>query len=174
MELEGEDFKADSWSMAVDMDYLHAHCKNVIKRQDVIYGEDLSLRPSADEQRDHNAILCLHPELIQTEVHHMRTLRIMERVFRQGLLEELQLDPSTLHALFPCLDQLISIHSHFLVQLLMRRNASLQPESDCNFTIHRLGDILLEQVSTVHFFYQVFYAYSSHSGVPRFGKNGSL
>ncbi|XP_019723315.1 rho guanine nucleotide exchange factor 2 isoform X1 [Hippocampus comes] len=123
MELEGEDFKADSWSMAVDMDYLHAHSKNVIKRQDVIY------------------------ELIQTEVHHMRTLRIMERVFRQGLLEELQLDPSTLHALFPCLDQLISIHSHFLVQLLLRRNASLQPESDCNFTIHRLGDILLEQFS---------------------------
>ncbi|XP_077403966.1 rho guanine nucleotide exchange factor 2 isoform X1 [Vanacampus margaritifer] len=123
MELEGEDFKADSWSMAVDTDYLHAHSKNVIKRQDVIY------------------------ELIQTEVHHMRTLRIMERVFRQGLLEELQLDPSTLHALFPCLDQLIAIHSHFLVQLLLRRNASLQPESDCNFTIRRLGDILLEQFS---------------------------
>ncbi|XP_061674302.1 rho guanine nucleotide exchange factor 1a [Syngnathoides biaculeatus] len=123
MELEGEDFKADSWSMAVDTDYLHAHSKNVIKRQDVIY------------------------ELIQTEVHHMRTLRIMERVFRQGLLEELQLDPSTLHALFPCLDQLICIHSHFLVQLLLRRNASLQPESSCNFTIHRLGDILLEQFS---------------------------
>ncbi|XP_061616592.1 rho guanine nucleotide exchange factor 1a isoform X2 [Phyllopteryx taeniolatus] len=123
MELEGEDFKADSWSMAVDTDYLHAHGKNVIKRQDVIY------------------------ELIQTEVHHMRTLRIMERVFRQGLLEELQLDPSTLHALFPCLDQLICIHSHFLVQLLLRRNASLQPESGCNFTIHRLGDILLEQFS---------------------------
>ncbi|XP_057683531.1 rho guanine nucleotide exchange factor 1a isoform X2 [Corythoichthys intestinalis] len=123
MELEGEDFKADSWSMAVDTNYLHAHSKNVIKRQDVIY------------------------ELIQTEVHHMRTLRIMERVFRQGLLEELQLDPSTIHALFPCLDQLISIHSHFLVQLLVRRNSSLQPESDCNFTIHRLGDILLEQFS---------------------------
>ncbi|XP_037120610.1 rho guanine nucleotide exchange factor 1a [Syngnathus acus] len=123
MELESEDFKADSWSMAVNTDYLHAHSKNVIKRQDVIY------------------------ELIQTEVHHMRTLRIMQRVFRQGLLEELQLDPSTVHALFPCLDQLIGIHSHFLLQLLLRRNASLQPDSDCNFTIHRLGDILLEQFS---------------------------
>ncbi|XP_054619750.1 rho guanine nucleotide exchange factor 1a isoform X1 [Dunckerocampus dactyliophorus] len=123
MELEGEDFKADSWSMAVDTEYLHSHSKNIIKRQDVIY------------------------ELIQTEVHHMRTLRIMERVFRQGLLEELQLDPSTVHALLPCLDQLISIHSHFLVQLLLRRHSSLQPESNCNFTIHRLGDILLEQFS---------------------------
>lgn len=38
MELEGEDFKADSWSMAVDNNYLQTHRKNVIKRQDVIYG----------------------------------------------------------------------------------------------------------------------------------------
>ncbi|TMS18067.1 Rho guanine nucleotide exchange factor 2 [Larimichthys crocea] len=123
MEYEGQDFKADSWSMAVDSGYLQAHRKNVIKRQDVIY------------------------ELIQTELHHMRTLHIMERVFRQGMLEELQLDPSTVHALFPCLDQLIRIHSHFLAQLLLRRNNSLQPGSSCNFTIHQLGDILLEQFS---------------------------
>lgn len=39
MEFEGQDFKADSWSMAVDSSYLQAHRKNVIKRQDVIYGE---------------------------------------------------------------------------------------------------------------------------------------
>lgn len=89
-------------------------------------------------------------ELIQTELHHMRTLHIMERVFRQGMLEELQLDPSTVHALFPCLDQLIRIHSHFLAQLLLRRNNSLQPGSSCNFTIHQLGDILLEQVTALH------------------------
>ncbi|KAM9839140.1 rho guanine nucleotide exchange factor 2 [Aulostomus maculatus] len=123
MELEGQDFKADSWSMAVESNFLQTHRKNIIKRQDVIY------------------------ELIQTEVHHMRTLRIMERVFRQGMLEELQLDPSIMHAMFPCLDQLISIHSHFLEQLLLRRKNSLQPESTCNFTIHHLGDILLEQFS---------------------------
>lgn len=77
----------------------------------------------------------------------MRTLRIMERVFRQGMLEELQLDPNTVHAMFPCLDQLVNIHSHFLAQLLLRRNSSLQSESSYNFTIHRLGDILTEQVS---------------------------
>ncbi|KAM7372756.1 hypothetical protein PAMP_007654 [Pampus punctatissimus] len=123
MELEGQDFKADSWSMAVDSNYLQSHRKNIIKRQDVIY------------------------ELIQTEVHHMRTLRIMERVFQQGMLEELQLDPNIVHAMFPCLDTLISIHSHFLTQLLLRRNNSLQSESSCNFTIHHLGDILLEQFS---------------------------
>ncbi|XP_056255213.1 rho guanine nucleotide exchange factor 1a isoform X4 [Seriola aureovittata] len=123
MELDGQDFKADSWSMAVDSSYLQAHRKNVIKRQDVIY------------------------ELIQTELHHMRTLHIMERVFRQGMLDELQLELSTVHAMFPCLDQLIRIHSHFLAQLLLRRNSSLQSGSSYNFTIHQLGDILLEQFS---------------------------
>uniref|UniRef100_A0A4W6CVE7 Rho guanine nucleotide exchange factor (GEF) 2a n=1 Tax=Lates calcarifer TaxID=8187 RepID=A0A4W6CVE7_LATCA len=123
MELEGQDFKADSWSMAVDSSYLQTHRKNIIKRQDVIY------------------------ELIQTELHHMRTLHIMERVFRQGMLEELQLELSTVHAMFPCLDQLIRIHSNFLAQLLLRRNNSLQPGSGRNFTIHQLGDILLEQFS---------------------------
>lgn len=88
-------------------------------------------------------------ELIQTELHHMRTLHIMERVFRQGMLEELQLDLCTVYAMFPCLDQLTRIHSHFLSQLLLRRNSSLQSGSSRNFTIHQLGDILLEQVYTI-------------------------
>uniref|UniRef100_A0A7N8Y128 Rho guanine nucleotide exchange factor (GEF) 1a n=1 Tax=Mastacembelus armatus TaxID=205130 RepID=A0A7N8Y128_9TELE len=123
IEHEGQDFKADSWSMAVDSTYLQTHRKNVIKQQDVIY------------------------ELIQTELHHMRTLHIMERVFRQGMLEDLQMESSTVHAMFPCLDQLIRIHSHFLAQLLLRRNNSLQSGSNHNFTIYQLGDILLEQFS---------------------------
>lgn len=77
----------------------------------------------------------------------MQTLHIMERVFRQGMLDELQLNPSVVHALFPCLDQLTRIHIHFLDQLLLRRDNSLQPGSGHNFTIHQLGDILLEQVT---------------------------
>lgn len=39
LEVEGQDFKADSWSMAVDTSYLQTHRKNIIKRQDVIYGD---------------------------------------------------------------------------------------------------------------------------------------
>lgn len=38
MECEGWEFEADSWSMAVDSAYLQTHRKDVIKRQDVIYG----------------------------------------------------------------------------------------------------------------------------------------
>lgn len=36
---DGKDFEADSWSLAVDSSYLQSHRKDVIKRQDVIYGE---------------------------------------------------------------------------------------------------------------------------------------
>lgn len=102
----------------------------------------------SEQQRAPNLFpLGVSVELIQTEVHHVQTLHIMERVFRQGMLDELQLNPSVLHALFPCLDQLTRIHSHFLEQLFLRRNDSLQSGSGHNFTIHQLGDILLEQVT---------------------------
>ncbi|XP_035285734.1 rho guanine nucleotide exchange factor 1a isoform X1 [Anguilla anguilla] len=123
LERDGQDFEADSWSMAVESSYLQTHRKDVIKRQDVIY------------------------ELIQTELHHVRTLRIMEGVFRRGVLEEVMLEPGVAHALFPCLDRLLALHTHFLSQLLARRGLSLQPGSAANFTIHRLGDLLLEQFS---------------------------
>ncbi|KAM9307149.1 rho guanine nucleotide exchange factor 2 [Pholidichthys leucotaenia] len=122
-QLVDQDFKADSWSMAVDWSYLQTHRKKDIKRQEVIY------------------------ELIQTELHYMQTLCIMEKVFRQGMLDQLQLEPEIVHTMFPRLDQLTRIHSHFLAQLLLRRKDSLQSGSSRNFTIHQLGDILLKQFS---------------------------
>uniref|UniRef100_A0A8C7GC54 Rho/Rac guanine nucleotide exchange factor 2 n=1 Tax=Oncorhynchus kisutch TaxID=8019 RepID=A0A8C7GC54_ONCKI len=123
LEREGKDFEADSWSRAVDPSYLQTHRKDVIKRQDVIY------------------------ELIQTEFHHVRTLRIMEGVFRQGMLDEVLLEPGVAHAVFPCLEQLMALHTHFLSQLMTRRTHSLAPGSSTNFTINQLGDILTEQFS---------------------------
>uniref|UniRef100_A0A8C7M2X2 Rho/rac guanine nucleotide exchange factor (GEF) 2 n=1 Tax=Oncorhynchus mykiss TaxID=8022 RepID=A0A8C7M2X2_ONCMY len=123
LEREGKDFEADSWSRAVDPSYLQTHRKDVIKRQDVIY------------------------ELIQTEFHHVRTLRIMEGVFRQGMLDEVLLEPGVAHAVFPCLEQLMALHTHFLSQLMTRRTHSLAPGSGTNFTINQLGDILTEQFS---------------------------
>uniref|UniRef100_A0A8C7FQA4 Rho/Rac guanine nucleotide exchange factor 2 n=1 Tax=Oncorhynchus kisutch TaxID=8019 RepID=A0A8C7FQA4_ONCKI len=123
LEREGKDFEADSWSRAVDPSYLQTHRKDVIKRQDVIY------------------------ELIQTEFHHVRTLRIMEGVFRQGMLDEVLLEPGVAHAVFPCLEQLMALHTRFLSQLMTRRTHSLAPGSGTNFTINQLGDILTEQFS---------------------------
>ncbi|XP_061106378.1 rho guanine nucleotide exchange factor 2-like isoform X1 [Conger conger] len=123
LEREGRDFELDSWSLVVDSSYLQTHRKDIIKRQDVIY------------------------ELIQTELHHVRTLRIMDGVFRRGMLEEVMLEPGVVHGVFPCLDRLVGLHSRFVAQLLLRRNHSLAPGSSNNFTIHQLGDVLQEQFS---------------------------
>lgn len=82
----------------------------------------------------------------------MRTLHIMDKVFRYGMLEELQMEPSTVASMFPCLDQLMRIHSHFLGLLLLRCNSSLQGGASRNFTIHTVGDILLEQVHTAQYY----------------------
>ncbi|KAM4690974.1 rho guanine nucleotide exchange factor 2 [Rhinophrynus dorsalis] len=118
-----KEFEADSWSLAVDNNYLQQHKKDVMKRQDVIY------------------------ELIQTEVHHVRTLKIMTNMFRQGMLEDLQMDPALVQKMFPCVDELSDIHIRFLIQLLERRKDSLASDSNKNFVINKLGDILVNQFS---------------------------
>uniref|UniRef100_A0A8B9T0W9 Rho/Rac guanine nucleotide exchange factor 2 n=1 Tax=Anas platyrhynchos TaxID=8839 RepID=A0A8B9T0W9_ANAPL len=122
-EQDEKDFEADSWSLAVDNSFLQQHKMDVMKRQDVIY------------------------ELIQTEIHHVRTLKIMGSVFRRAMLEELQLDPGTVQKIFPCVDELSQIHERFLAQLLERRRDSLAQDSNKNFVINRLGDILVGQFS---------------------------
>ncbi|XP_049736703.1 rho guanine nucleotide exchange factor 2 isoform X3 [Elephas maximus indicus] len=122
-EMDEKDFAADSWSLAVDSSFLQQHKKEVMKQQDVIY------------------------ELIQTELHHVRTLKIMTRLFRVGMLEELQLELGVVQGLFPCVDELTEIHTRFLSQLLERRRQALCPGSTRNFVIHRLGDLLISQFS---------------------------
>ncbi|KAM8921707.1 rho guanine nucleotide exchange factor 2 isoform 3-T3 [Pelodytes ibericus] len=118
-----KEFEADSWSLAVDNNYLQQHKKDVMKRQDVIY------------------------ELIQTEIHHVRTLKIMTDMFRKGMLEDLQMDPALVQKMFPCVDELSDIHTRLLIQLLERRKDSLASESSKNFVINKLGDILINQFS---------------------------
>ncbi|KAM9625745.1 rho guanine nucleotide exchange factor 2 isoform 2-T2 [Morphnus guianensis] len=122
-ETDGKDFEADSWSLAVDNSYLQQHKMDVMKRQDVIY------------------------ELIQTEMHHVRTLKIMANMFRKAMLEDLQVDLATVQKIFPCVDELSQIHERFLAQLLERRRESLAHDSNKNFVINRLGDILVNQFS---------------------------
>ncbi|XP_050186330.1 rho guanine nucleotide exchange factor 2 isoform X2 [Myiozetetes cayanensis] len=123
LEADGREFEADSWSLAVDNTFLQQLRMDVMKRQDVIY------------------------ELMQTELHHVRTLKIMGGLFRRAMLEELQLDPGTVQRIFPCLDELSLLHQRFLAQLLERRRESLAQDSNKNFVIDRLGDILVNQFS---------------------------
>uniref|UniRef100_A0A3P9PSW7 Rho/Rac guanine nucleotide exchange factor 18 n=1 Tax=Poecilia reticulata TaxID=8081 RepID=A0A3P9PSW7_POERE len=123
LESDAQDLEADSWSLAVDQHYLKKHSKDVVKRQDVIY------------------------ELMQTEMHHVRTLKIMLRVYVQEMKENLQMDSGRLDCLFPRLENLLDLHTHFLSCLRERRRENLISPSERNYTINRVADILIAQFS---------------------------
>lgn len=84
---------------------------------------------------------------MQTELHHIQTLTVMSEVFRRGMLEELQLDWDCVAQIFPCLDPLLVFHRNLFRALQERRQAETQTENSQNYIIHRIGDILLQQVS---------------------------
>ncbi|TRY82583.1 hypothetical protein DNTS_030589 [Danionella cerebrum] len=121
-EAEMKELEADSWSLTVDKKHLKQLKKEVIKRQDVIY------------------------ELIQTEMHHLRTLRIMSDVYNKGLLCELQLELQALEKMFPMLEELLELHGGFFNALLERRREAQEKGAE-PFLIHRIGDLLLSQFS---------------------------
>lgn len=87
-------------------------------------------------------------ELMQTEMHHIRTLRIMSEVYSKGLQKELQVDLQTVEKLFPVLDDLLEFHTQHLLRLLERkRESQLEGASfDGGFIINRIGDLLVGQV----------------------------
>ncbi|XP_054025093.1 A-kinase anchor protein 13 isoform X1 [Dryobates pubescens] len=123
LELDSKQLEAESWSQVVDSKFLQQQNKDVVKRQDVIY------------------------ELMQTEMHHVRTLKIMNDVYSAGMLEELQYDQQVVDKIFPCLENLLQIHSHFFQRILERKKESLADKSEKNFVIKRIGDILVNQFS---------------------------
>nr|XP_046262923.1 A-kinase anchor protein 13 isoform X3 [Scatophagus argus] len=124
-EAEAKEMEADSWSLGVEQQHLQQLDKELVKRQDVIY------------------------ELMQTEMHHIRTLRIMSEVYSKGLQKELQLELQTVEKLFPALDELLELHTQHLLRLLERkRESQLEGMSlDGGFIINRIGDILVSQFS---------------------------
>uniref|UniRef100_A0A3Q3GTX7 Si:dkey-172h23.2 n=1 Tax=Labrus bergylta TaxID=56723 RepID=A0A3Q3GTX7_9LABR len=127
-EADAKDLESDSWSFGAEPQYLQQLDKELVKRQDVIY------------------------ELMQTEMHHIRTLRIMSEVYSKGLQKEVQLDLQTLERLFPVLDELLDFHTQHLLRLLDRkRESQLEAgSSEGGFVINRIGDILVNQFSGSH------------------------
>uniref|UniRef100_A0A8C5NNY6 A-kinase anchoring protein 13 n=1 Tax=Junco hyemalis TaxID=40217 RepID=A0A8C5NNY6_JUNHY len=123
LELDSKQLEAESWSQAVDSKFLQQQHKDVVKRQDVIY------------------------ELMQTEMHHVRTLKIMNDVYSAAMLKELQFEQQVVDKLFPCLENLLHIHSQFFQRILERKKESLADKSEKNFVIRRIGDILVNQFS---------------------------
>ncbi|XP_067417255.1 rho guanine nucleotide exchange factor 18 isoform X2 [Emydura macquarii macquarii] len=123
IETDAHEFEAESWSLAVEQSYAKKQNRAVIKRQDVIY------------------------ELMQTEMHHVRTLKIMLKVYSKALREELQFTNTVINKIFPCADELLELHGEFLFQLKERRKASLEEGNDRNYVIQNIGDLLVQQFS---------------------------
>uniref|UniRef100_A0A7N6C500 Uncharacterized protein n=1 Tax=Anabas testudineus TaxID=64144 RepID=A0A7N6C500_ANATE len=124
-ESEAKELEADSWSLGVEPHYLQQLDRELVKRQDVIY------------------------ELMQTEMHHIRTLRIMSEVYSKGLQKELQLEQQTVEKLFPTLDDLLEFHTQHLLRLLERKRECLLEGGSLEggFIINRIGDLLVSQFS---------------------------
>ncbi|XP_015280157.1 PREDICTED: rho guanine nucleotide exchange factor 18 [Gekko japonicus] len=123
LETDAREFEAQSWSLAVEQPYARQQEREVLKRQDVIY------------------------ELMQTEMHHVRTLKIMLKVYLRAMREELQFSNAVLHRLFPSVDELLDLHWAFLSQLKERRKEALEEGSERNYVIQRIGDLLVQQFS---------------------------
>ncbi|XP_040198307.1 A-kinase anchor protein 13 isoform X4 [Rana temporaria] len=122
-EADSKQLEAESWSQTVESKFLKQLKKEVVKRQDVIY------------------------ELMQTEMHHVRTLKIMNEVYYRGMLTELQFEQKVLEKIFPCIDDLLNIHTQFFQRILERKKESMAEKSEHNFVIRRIGDILVNQFS---------------------------
>ena len=83
-------------------------------------------------------------------MHHVRTLKIMLRVYVRELKENLQMDACKLDCLFPRLENLLELHTNFLSCLKERRRDSLLAPSERNYFINRLADVLIGQVGVTH------------------------
>ncbi|XP_077415749.1 rho guanine nucleotide exchange factor 18a isoform X2 [Vanacampus margaritifer] len=97
--------------------------REAIKRQDVIY------------------------ELMQTEMHHVRTLKILRHVYMHELRQSLQLDDDKVGTLFPGVDALLTLHQHFLDCLKLRQSESREESSPNAYQVMELGDIIISQFS---------------------------
>ncbi|KAI3374773.1 hypothetical protein L3Q82_021329, partial [Scortum barcoo] len=123
IESDAQNLEAESWSMAVDQNYLKALNKEAVKRQDIIY------------------------ELIQTEMHHVRTLKILLHVYMHALKQSLLIEEARLERLFLGVEGLLALHQRFLNSLKARQNESKDEGSPNNYQITQLGDILISQFS---------------------------
>lgn len=109
------DDESEAWSGSVDRKVLSDLTEKQIKRQEHIY------------------------ELVMTEKHHCLTLKVMQKIFSEGMQKELGYGVDVIERLFPRLDDLISLHMSLLKQLRDRQRHALYVE--------QFGDLLREVFS---------------------------
>ncbi|XP_071037768.1 A-kinase anchor protein 13 isoform X2 [Parasteatoda tepidariorum] len=123
------DDEPESWNGTVDKKILKKLKDKDVKRQEAIY------------------------ELILTEKHHCLTLKIMQRVFAKGMIQELNVSKDMVQRLFPCLEQLLRYHLNFLQKLRERQRLEA--------IVSHIGDVLVQQfegenAEDVRLFYSQF------------------
>ncbi|XP_077379213.1 rho guanine nucleotide exchange factor 18a isoform X2 [Festucalex cinctus] len=123
LECDSQSLEAESWSAAADPDYMITLDREAVKRQDVIY------------------------ELMQTEMHHVRTLKILRHVYIHELRQSLLLDDDKVGMLFPGVDALLTLHQHFLDCLKLRQSQSQEEGSPNAYQVMELGDVIISQFS---------------------------
>ncbi|KAM9322566.1 rho guanine nucleotide exchange factor 18a isoform 2-T3 [Pholidichthys leucotaenia] len=124
LESDAKNLEAESWNLVVDQGYLKTLDKKASKRQEVIY------------------------ELIQTEMHHVRTLKILLYVYMYEMRKNQVInEKNRLDWLFSGADVLLVLHEHFLKYLKQRQYKSQEAESPKGYQISQLGDIILSQFS---------------------------
>ncbi|XP_033750595.1 A-kinase anchor protein 13-like isoform X3 [Pecten maximus] len=109
------DDEAETWSGSIDRKVIKKMSHKDIKRQDTIW------------------------ELIQTERHHCRRLKILQRIYSHTILEELHMPQEVVDRLFPKLDDLIDIHMTFLHRLQDLQN--LRPDH----SVDQIGETIVDQ-----------------------------
>ncbi|XP_069137139.1 rho guanine nucleotide exchange factor 28-like isoform X2 [Argopecten irradians] len=107
--------EAETWSGSIDRKVIKKMSHKDIKRQDTIW------------------------ELIQTERHHCRRLKILQRIYSHTILEELHMPQEVVDRLFPNLDDLIDIHLTFLHRLQELQN--LRPDH----SVDQIGETIVDQ-----------------------------
>ncbi|XP_014663458.1 PREDICTED: rho guanine nucleotide exchange factor 28-like [Priapulus caudatus] len=111
-DLKANEHEPEAWSLTVDKKMLKKMSAKDIKRQDVIF------------------------ELIQTEKHHCRTLKVMQKIFLEPMRIELNFSNDIINRVFPNLDELLELHTAFLQNLRERQRHAA--------AIDEIGDILVE------------------------------
>lgn len=123
LEADAQNLEADSWSLAVDQNYLKTLNKDDITKQDIVY------------------------ELIKTEMHLVHTLKIMLHVYMHELKQSQLIEEGRLRRIFLGIEPLLIIHQHFLKCLKMHHRQSQDEGNPIIYQISGIADTLISQFS---------------------------
>ena len=99
-----------------------------------VSAQNLALMSSADIKRQEHIY-----EFILTESNHCQVLKVIQKIFVEGMFRYLSLSKDIVNRIFPQIDALIELHFRFLEELRARQNQ--------NPVVETIADILHNQFS---------------------------